>query len=208
MNFDEIEEDFSDLEMRISEIGKEFRERLEKMQPKESSLQYWDQLVKDWADDKSLPLYIRKFNENYSRGKEVIHNSGRIIIPCDNGVAHWGFSMCFNSIEPSLQEIKRLVDSDRVPIAMVLKKKEREQAKYFRTKHDIDDPNKKGWKVSHKVPIGLKSKDPLEEIDIELLKSHFRKFVNPNNMFLFPKKYSGLAEIEEIIDSFKSRSAA
>lgn len=169
--------------------------------PQSSSITHWDQLIDAWSKDKDLPLYIRKSNEKYPRGKIIKHNSGRILIPADNGPAHWSICMCMNENSPSLAEIREIVADDRIPIAMILKSSEK-TSDFKCTMNEIDDATGKGWKIAHKKEIGLNSRQPLETTPIHLLEEHFRKFMSPKNMFLFPKEFSGLAEVQAFIEIF------
>src|SRR5579863_6499390 len=52
--------------------------------------QHWDSLIAAWAEDGSLPLYVRKAGE--SRGSVMVHRSGRRLIPTDNSPAQWAFA--------------------------------------------------------------------------------------------------------------------
>src|SRR5678809_1538253 len=47
--------------------------------------QHRDSLIDAWADDSSLPLFIRKVNNN--RGCVVLHASGRALVPTS-----WAFA--------------------------------------------------------------------------------------------------------------------
>lgn len=200
--FKYIENETEAFKELIVNATKILSEKMVKAKTDQACEEWWDTLIKDWIKEKKLPLYIRKFNDKYPRGSEVIHNSGRVLIPCDNGPAHWAFSMCFNDNLLSLPEIANFISSDQIPIAFALKGKEK-SSKYIFTKHEIDNPNNKGWKIAHIEPVGLKTRKPLEEIEIKKIETHFFHFMNPKNMFLFPLKYAGLAEVEEVINVFK-----
>src|SRR5882672_9964859 len=101
--------------------------------------QHWDSLVADWADDISLPLYVRKVDNN--RGSLVVHASGRHLVPTDNSPAQWAFALAVLGETPSLQDIRRALVEDRIPVAMVLKQKERAIARYKCTLNRVVNPN-------------------------------------------------------------------
>lgn len=176
---------------------------LDSAQPEQVHKEWWARLIRDWVEDESMPLFIRKFNDKFPRGSEVIHSSGRVLIPCDNGPAHWSFSMCYNDNYIGLPQIKEFLSNDLIPVAFAIKGTEK-QSKYRQTKHLIDTPNKKGWKIAHVAPVGLKTRTSLVDIPIETLEEHFRKFMDPMNMFVVPIELSGLAEIPEVIEAFKT----
>lgn len=202
-NYNTDEHSNSEFISKLIETTYLLSQSLQSVKPCSESERYWTELIKNWSIDKTLPLYIRKFNTDFPRGSELRHDSGRLIIPCDNWVAHWSYSMCFNKNYLTLDNIKKLISEDRIPIAMILKGKEK-TSKYQRTKLEIDNPNAKGWKIAHKLGIGLNSRKSIQNLDIELLKEHFINFLNPANMFLIPKKYSGFAELDEVLTIFKN----
>ncbi len=188
----------------LERAAAELKEHTHAAQANPDSIAWWDNLIEQWITAKDLPLYIRKTNSTFPRGSVHEHKkTGRILIPCDNGPAHWTFSMCANNNLLTLNEIREFIEEDRVPIAMIIKGNEK-FSKYRQTKHEIDQPNEKGWKIAHRKSIGLKTSEPINQIDITLLEEHFRQFLRPANMFLIPKKYSGFAEIEEVIKIFST----
>lgn len=169
-------------------------------QPDSGAIRHWDNLIREWSNCDQLPLYIRKTNNDFLRGAEVVHQTQRLLIPCDNGPAHWIYSMCANENLCVLEDIPLCIES-LIPVAMMLGKKER-HSKYRITKHEIDSPNKKGWKLAHRVGVGLNTRKPLNEIDISDLREHFVRLMSPSNMFLVPLQYAGLAETKEFIEAF------
>jgi len=167
--------------------------------------EYWDQLISDWINEKELPLYIRKFNETESRGKLLIHHTGRQVIPTDNSPAHWSYVMAYSGINPSIREMYKFIENDEIPIALALKKAEKEKAHYKGLRNTIANPNKLGWKVCHKEPIGLRLKGSITKMPINILKDHFRLFLSPSNMFLVPKILSGIGEIYQMTMTMKNK---
>lgn len=59
------------------------------------------------------------------------------------------------------------------------------------------------WKLCHIESIGLNTNTPIIDLDIEVIKEHFRKYVNPKNMFVLPKEIGDLGEIEAFIEQQK-----
>lgn len=164
---------------------------------------HWDKLIRDWADDDSMPLFIRK--PSLGRGSIIFHNSGRKLIPTDNSPAIWAYSACLLEERFSLDNIKNLLNKDEIPISLALKANELIKAKY-KCKLSSVNLNQKGWKLAHINPVGIKKRlneDNFKNLPIEELITHFVKFMSPSNMFLIPKRWSGMAEVPEVIDVFK-----
>lgn len=199
--YDEVIPEDDDFSYHLTMLAQNLKSKIAKVDLEQFAVAHWENLIKEWSTNPAMPLYIRKTNGRFPRGSEIIHKSGRVLIPCDNGPAHWSFSMCFNKNLLTLGEVQSFIQSDKIPIAMILKSYER-SSKYRFTRHEIDMPNFKGWKIAHKKKIGLQSRKPINEMDMEILIEHFVQFTNPANMFLFPLKYAGLAEIDEIIQVF------
>lgn len=202
-------------ELQLNEFAKHLTDAgaiLEKLtrqsQPKKEAVTHWHQLICAWAADETMPLYIRKLNAKFVRGAEFKHKeTGRLIICTDNGPAHWSIAMAANENLLELNQIKMMIAADAIPIAFALGSREKD-SKYRFCKHEVDFPNKKGWKVSHIKEIGLGTRKPITELPIEDLKEHFINFLSPANMFLVPLQYGGLAEVAEVIEVFgKKRSA-
>lgn len=200
--FQQFEHKLDKFKANLTEAAKSLANITLDVRPSISSVKHWDRLIEEWALDETLPLYIRKSGASYKRGSEILHSSGRILIPADNGPAHWSLSMCVNENLIETKDLKELIKKDQIPIAFVLSAVE-SSSKYKQTKHLIDTPNKKDWKIAHIESVGLKSRNKLENTDIEVLQEHFKKFMSPSNMFLFPKHYAGLAELDETIKIYK-----
>ncbi len=102
--------------------------------------------------------------------------------------------------------MKKMIENYEIPIAFAPNSDERDFFKNRRSalRNNEYNLNLKGWKLAHIEPIGLKKRQPLNERDIEDLKQHFIKFLDPSNMFLIPKNWSGIAEAEEIVEVFRA----
>ncbi len=200
--------DHTEFTALFQQLAKQFREATDDLKIKSNVLKYWsDDLLLKWINDPTMPLYIRKSSATYLKGKEIKHKSGRILIPVDNGPAHWALSMAFNENMPTLESVRaEWINQDRINIGMIISKDHASKVKYKCADHIVDNPNEKGWKVAHIEAIGINSRTPLESVDLKILTDHFFKFLNPANMFLIPKKYSGLAEIEEFLKSLQAIS--
>lgn len=164
--------------------------------PRPDVLERWDALIAAWADDVSLPLFIRKVARD--RGCALLHPSGRMIVPTDNSPAQWAFGKALRGEMPSLEEVRRAVDDDQIPVAMVLTVTERATAKFRRTLTAVDNLNAAGWKLGHIQRVGLGRRARLPDVAELDLRQHFRRFLSPRNMFVVPTTYAGLAELPEM----------
>lgn len=164
--------------------------------------EHWNRLIDGWSVDLSLPLYVRK-SANH-RGSVISHPSGRRIVPTDNSPAQWAFAQAVLGKQPSLEDIRRLIEADQVPVAMALKAKERATARYSCTLGDDVSPNAFGWKVAHVDSVGLTSRTSLLNHAEHTLRTHFRKLMAPRNMFAIPLRYAGLGELPEFRDAIRA----
>jgi len=162
----------------------------------------WDQLIRDWVNEPTMPLYIRK-NQN-NRGSLIKHESGRMLIPTDNSVAQWSAKLAYGGTTPKLQDIEAWWKSDKIPIAHALKSAERKQAKYQCTIGRALKPslNGCGWKICHIEPVKIRpQRTQLCEILIDHFEAHFVRLLSPSNMFLVPKTWAGLGELPEMLEA-------
>lgn len=153
--------------------------------------QCWTELARNWADNDALPLFIRKVSnfKNDGRGQFITHRSGRQLIPCDNSVAVWSFTLAWRGECPSLEEIIKGISG--IPVA-------------FLKLGAFAELYTAGWKLAHIEKVGLNTRQPLETIPIENLKEHFRRLIDPANMFVVPKRWAGIGELPELIEAIKS----
>lgn len=159
----------------------------------------WDNLLNEWVADTSLPLLIRK--SSLVRGSEVVHATGRRIIPTDNSPAQWACNLALQRIIPTISEIRTAFVNDAIPISFAHKKEEKEQRKYHCTlgKYSI---NKDGWKLCHINAVGLNARSSLSSINIQGLREAFFDLLSPSNYFLLPIKWGGLGEAREFIEGY------
>lgn len=165
-------------------------------------LAHWDGLLDAWIAADDLPLYVRKSSEN--RGHALRHVSGRTIVPTDNSPAQWSCVLALQGGTPSLDDIRELVAADRIPVAMVLKRTEKEGARYRCSRSPVPNPNTLGWKVAHIENVGLGYGGPLLESPLPDLAAHHKRFLAPSNIFLIPKDYAGAAETPDFIEAFRA----
>lgn len=194
-NMDVIEIDFRN---RIRELGRLWKESDYCRKISKDVLDLWEHLISDWIADTSMPLIVRKSN---NRGQVFEHPSGRKIIISDNTFASWVYKNALEGRIYILTEIKEMLKNKDIPMAFALSKEEKEKADYTKTlgKFSLSDGDSK-WKLCHIEPVGLNSKKRIEDLAIEMIIEHFKKYANPKNMFALPKEIGGLGEIQEFID--------
>jgi hypothetical protein len=162
---------------------------------------HWDRMIEEWMNDETLPIYVRKMSRN--RGQKIKHNSGRILVPADNSPANWSFSSAFSDLRPTLAEIKVLIENDEIPVAMAMSRLERQAAHFRCTRSSVRNPNQLNWKVCHKRPFALQAHGEITEMPISIIQRHFRYFISPLNLFLIPKKMSGLGEVPLFLEAMQ-----
>ncbi|MFX1298321.1 MAG: hypothetical protein ACFFD2_26135 [Promethearchaeota archaeon] len=202
-SFPECPEELSNkIENLLQDISREWYNSGIRPQIDEKTLLHWDKLIEDWINDKTLPMLIRKRSQG--RGKIYYHEeTGRELIPTDNTPAKWIFAQAYiEGSEFNLDNIRAMFERKTIPIAMALSKKEKQETNYNNIKNYIDI-NKLGWKLCHIQPVGLRKRISFNQLPIKTLEEHFRNFLSPSNMFLVPKKMSGLGEIPHIIEYMK-----
>lgn len=181
----------------ITKLGSFWAEYPDRAKPRGYATRYWERLISKWAEDVSLPLYVRK--PSLGRGRELQHPKGRIIVPTDNSPARWAFIKAWRGETPSLKEIARMIKNDEIPVMRARSRKEKRRARYGRTLKELEkeNPISKEWKVGHIDPLGLKVRGSPTNIELVRLKNHFLKLMKPSNMFVVPKDYGGLAELPD-----------
>ncbi len=166
---------------------------------KQGVAKQWAILLNDWKNDKALPLLVRKGSA--VRGSEIVHASGRKIVPCDNSPAQWAYSLAMSGEVPTIEGLIDGFAADRIPVSFAHKKEEKGHRRYHCTLGAFT-VNKKKWKLCHIKKVGLKTRLPLEETDIELLKERFFLLLAPENHFLLPLEWGGIGEAKEFINGF------
>ena len=182
----------------IKEIGRLWRES--KYNPVLSTdvLTCWNQTIDNWINDSSMPLIIRK--ETKKKGHSIIHPSGREIIISDNTFAIWVFGRVLKKETFTISQLKEMLSKNEIPIVMMQTKDIKENAKYTKP---LGSYSLSGWKVCHIDSVGFNTNKTIEELSINQIEDHFRKYANPNNMFVLPKEIGPLGEIQLFIDEQK-----
>lgn len=162
---------------------------------------HWDNLLKDWSEDKNLPLLIRKREKGVARGEVVNHDSGRKLIPTDNSPASWAYLKAFCGELLSLSDIHQALEADRIPVAMVVDGEMRARSLYKCCRVAGPNTNKLGWKVCHKRDVGLNGRTSIKDRPLHTLQSHFQRFLAPSNIFLVPLNLGGLGEVSHFIEA-------
>ena len=161
----------------------------------------WDALISAWAADERLPLLVRKSESDVARGEVIIHDSGRELVPTDNSPASWSYMKAYAGEVPTLREVHGAFASDSIPVAMVVDREMRARSRYRCCRVKMLNPNAFGWKVCHKLEVGLNGRASLKNRPIVLLQAHFRDFLSPSNMFLVPLFLGGLGEVRHFIEA-------
>ena len=187
-----------DIRQKIKEIGVLWRNSPHNPSIDNEVLRKWDNLIEEWVEDKTMPLIIRK--ETSKRGQAFTHPCGREIIISDNTVAIWVFSNVLKGNIFTLNDIKELLHNNELPMVFIATNEIKEKGKYTKPlgRHSLLN-----WKLCHIQPVGFNTNTSIEDLDISEIKEHFRKYVNPNNMFVLPKEIGYLGEIDVFIEEQK-----
>jgi hypothetical protein len=167
--------------------------------PSEAAVEDWSLLLAEWIADSSLPLYVRKHANN--RGTVVEHPSGHKFVPTDNSPAHWAYTLACAGECPSLKTIKEWVIEDQIPVAMIHRAIERQNARYRCLLGNEYNVNRQGWKLAHISPVGLNTRTHFAELPLERLVQGFLNLMSPANMFVIPMVWAGLGETSQVIQA-------
>lgn len=182
---------------KIREIGRIWKNSSNNRRISEDILKNWKKLINTWAEDESLPLIIRK--ETQKKGQSENHPSGREIVYADNSLSLWVYYNALNKTTFSISQIKELLKNDEIPVMFISTKELKENAKYKKSL----GTDLKGWKLCHIDSVGFNTRRKVCELDIDEIKEHFKKYADPNNMFLLPEEIGSLGEIKEFIEEQK-----
>lgn len=188
-----------DIRSKIREIGALWRSSPNNPSIDQEVVNQWEKLIDDWIKDSNMPLIVRK--ETNKRGQSFRHSTtGREIIIADNSVALWVYGHVLKGKVFTLSQIRELLQNNELPVVFMATKEIRKNAKYAKAlgKNPLSN-----WKLCHIESIGLNTNTPIIDLDIEVIKEHFRKYVNPKNMFVLPKEIGDLGEIEAFIEQQK-----
>lgn len=194
----------TELSELISKFASVWAASSDRPKPTKDTCNQWEELLDKWVNTNDLPLFARKSSGN--RGTAILHSTGRVIVPTDNSPAQWAFTLACQKKCPTIDELraKCSTEEQKIPIAKILSKAERINLSYGTTLSTEYDVNQHGWKLGHIERIGLRNQGEIRSMDIEKLKAHHRAFLLPSNMFLVPKQWAGLAEIDVIAIAMKN----
>ena len=187
-----------EIRMKIKEIGILWRNSPNNPRIDVEVLTNWNNLIEEWIADKDMPLIIRK--ETNKRGQSFVHPCGREIIVSDNTVAIWVYSNVLKGTVFTLSQIKDLLNQKELPVVFMATKEIKEKAKYTKP---LGSNALSDWKLCHIQPVGFNTNTSIEDLEISDIEDHFRKYVNPNNMFVLPKEIGYLGEIDVFIEEQK-----
>jgi hypothetical protein len=160
----------------------------------------WMKLINDWVGENTLPLLVRKTNDN--RGARIGGEGGRVLIPTDNSPAQWVFAMALSGQCPSLGQITELLERGKLPIAMILKTVERNGADYKGVLRNCPNTQAGGWKLAHIEGVKLGHRGIISACPSSKIKEHFIKFMSLKNMLVVPAEWAGLAEVQAFKDGY------
>lgn len=184
-----------EIRMKIREIGRLWRNSPSNPQINDDVLKDWNNLIEEWIADKDMPLIIRK--ETSKRGQAFMHPCGREIIVSDNTAAIWVYSNVLKGKVFTLSQVKELLKRNELPVVFMQTEEIRAKAKYTK---QLGSYALSGWKLCHIQSVGLNTNKSIEELNISEIEDHFRKYANPNNMFVLPKEIGYLGEIDVFIE--------
>lgn len=194
-----------EIEGLLHELATHWRDSSLRPRVDDRVLAHWDGLLEEWVNCADLPLFIRKSQRGAGRGWVLKHRTGRELVPTDNTPANWSLTLALQGKCPSLEDIRASIRNDAVPVAMAMTKAERDGARFKGTRAEFAELNALGWKVCHKVPVGLRQRGSITEIPLEVLSKHFLAFIAPSNMFLVPKVLSGLGELPHLTEVMRGQ---
>ena len=186
-----------EIRTKIHEIGKLWKNSEHNKKIAENVCNSWQNLIDEWVLDETIPLFVRK--ETSKKGQSIKHPSGREIIFADNSVAVWAFYNALQNKTYTVSDIKKLIHDDEIPVMFIATKELKENAKYKKALGSIFE----GWKLCHIESVGFNSNKKITDLSMDEIKSHFKKYVNPNNMFALPKEIGDLGELKDFIEEQK-----
>jgi hypothetical protein len=189
---DENDDPMADLRGPLAELGRRWASSSSRPKPLPSSLARWDEVLERWVAS-NLPLLYRT-GKTKLWGTQTHGASGRKIFFADNTPAWWSFGLALGGDAPDVSRWTDVDVSANVPLGMMRLGSFRRAGRFRR------DVNQEGWKVCHIDGVSDRSRrTPVEALDDGILRSRFRRFLSPRNMFLVPKDHAGMGELPEVI---------
>ncbi len=186
----------NEIREKIKEIGVLWRNSEHNPQIDSEVLRQWEKVIIEWSEKAEMPLIIRK-DSNKLKGMSFTHPSGREIVVSDNTFAVWIYNRVMNKVTYNLEQLKKMLIDNDIPMVFTQKKGMLEKAKYTKPLGAFSLPE---WKLCHIESVGFNSKKTIEELGIDDIKEHFKKYASPSNMFVLPKAIGDLGEIQIFID--------
>ena len=205
-----------DIVSHLKSCGTLLADRMHFSPPNIERVRQWDKLIDEWADDESLPLFVRYRGNSAIRGSFACHKDGRKLVSVDNSPAHWVWSTAIKGYCYSIAEIASIFKGDLkvIPVAHTLGAKERASAgpPAFATALTEEEGKtfylgQKGYKLAHIDDVKLAGSGDIRQRKLDHLKEHFKRLMKPSNMFVVPLRLHGLAEVKEIIECFRGWSS-
>lgn len=165
---------------------------------KKDILDSWENTLNEWIQDDNMPLIVRK--ETNRKGQSFDHSCGRKIIISDNTFAIWIYGRVLKGEIYTLDQLKNKLFQKEIPMVFMQTAEIREKGEYTKPLGNFSLPE---WKLCHIEPIGFNTSKRLEDIDINDIKEHFKKYASPRNMFVLPKEIGDLGEIPIFIEKQK-----
>lgn len=187
-----------DIREKMKELGQLWHNSPNNPLIDDEVLRKWGNLIDEWVVDEDMPLIIRK--ETSKRGQSFTHPCGREIIVSDNTVALWVYSNVLKGKVFTLLQIKELLRQNELPMVFMATKEIKAKAKYTKP---LSSNALADWRLCHIEPVGFNTNTRIENLEISDIEEHFRKYVNPNNMFVLPKEIGYLGEIDIFIKEQK-----
>lgn len=158
-------------------------------------LDSWDRVIDEWIADNDMPLIIRK-DAKY-KGQLFTHPSGRKIIVSDNTFAIWVYGRVMDNKTYTLNQLKTMLLNNEIPMVYMQTKEIKKKGQYTKPLGAFSLPD---WKVCHIEQVGFNTSKTIEELSIDEIKEHFKRFADPYNIFVLPKEIGDLGEIQIFID--------
>lgn len=189
----------------IGTLGKKWRKSKQNKKLKHKLVLEWNKVLKEWIDDPSMPLVIRKSQKGLLKGNVVKHKAtGRELIRTDNSFSHWVYYHIWQSEKAfTLLELKEKLKKGDIPFVYINSLAQRKVIKYKMLLGEYCI-NKFGLKLCHIRPVGINKRGKIEDMPIDDLKNHFMKLSFPSNMFTIPLSIGGLGEIDDFIQQQKN----
>jgi hypothetical protein len=175
--------------------------RLDPLRPVVSPdvIESYEEQLKIWLSDSTLPLLVRKHQRN--RGHITDHHTGRKIVHCDNASANYFLSSALFDYPFAAKEVPEKLESGELPVGMIA-----DAGATYKGHQSVNmDPpnlNTLNFKICHIEPVGIGYGD-ITQMDIERLKDHMYRFLSVKNMFLLPKQYGALGELDAFVEVFR-----